>query len=82
MIADDCAIGYGAKNRTSTASEPFILIADAVHHYDENGLFPNQTNATLPPAPVADTQKMEAMFVQEWMEEWQLKCLVQGGGCS
>jgi len=74
--------GYGAVDRPSTASEPFILIADAVHHYDENGLFPNQTTATLPPQPVADTQKMEVMFVQEWMEEWQLHCLIQGLGCS
>jgi len=23
-------------------SEPFILIDGAVHHWDENGLFPNQ----------------------------------------
>lgn len=36
------AFGYGAKERVSTASEPFILIAGAVHHWDENGLFPNQ----------------------------------------
>ncbi|KAK3115734.1 hypothetical protein LTR53_004655 [Teratosphaeriaceae sp. CCFEE 6253] len=76
------AFGYGAQPRKSTASEPFILIADAVHHWDENGLFPNQTTASLPPQPVAETQKMEIMFVQEWMEEWALKCLVQGGGCS
>jgi len=74
-------IGYGAKPRVSTASEPFILIADAVHHWDENGLFSNQTTSTLPPQPVADTQKMEAMFVQEWMEEWKEHCLIHGG-CS
>lgn len=76
------AFGYGANHRVSTASEPFILIADAVHHYDENGLFPNQTTPTLPPQPVADTQKQEVMFVQEWMEDWKLHCLIQGGGCS
>ncbi|KAK3670554.1 hypothetical protein LTR78_009522 [Recurvomyces mirabilis] len=76
------AIEYGAKDRVSTASEPFIQIADAVHHWDENGVFPNQTTATFPPQPVADTQKLELQFVQEWMQEWELKCLIQGGGCS
>ena len=76
------AIEYGARDRVSTASEPFIQIADAVHHWDENGVFPNQTTATFPPQPVADTQKSELQFVEEWMQEWQLKCLIQGGGCS
>ena len=76
------AFDQGAPMRNSTASEPFILIAGAVHHWDENGLFPNETTATLPPEPVADTQKMEAMFVQEWMQEWQEHCLIQGRGCS
>ncbi|KAK3658959.1 hypothetical protein LTR56_001396 [Elasticomyces elasticus] len=76
------AFGYGAQPRFSTASEPFILIPGAVHHWDENGVFPNQTTSTFPPATVADTQKTEVQFVKEWMEEWALKCLVQGGGCS
>ncbi|TKA44774.1 hypothetical protein B0A54_04725 [Friedmanniomyces endolithicus] len=76
------AFGYGAQPRFSTASEPFILIPDAVHHWDENGVFPNQTTATFPPPVIADTQKMEIMFVMEWMEEWALKCLIKGGGCS
>ncbi len=60
------------SKRTNTASEPFILIAGAVHHWDENGLFANETSAHLPPNPVADTQKLEAQFVQEWMMEAQL----------
>lgn len=57
-------------NRTSNASEPVILISGAVHHWDENGLFPNQTTATLPPAPVANAQKQLAQVVQGWMTEW------------
>lgn len=69
----------GAKDRNSTASEPFILIDGAVHHWDENGLFANQTTAKLPPHPVADTQKQELQFVQEWMEEWRQHCLTNGG---
>nr|POF26113.1 putative extracellular serine carboxypeptidase [Quercus suber] len=75
------AFGYGAKPRISTASEPFILISNAVHHFDENGRFPNETTPSLPPLPVADTQKNEIAFVKEWMQEWQLRCLVLGG-CS
>lgn len=60
-----------AVNRTSTTSEPFILIAGAVHHWDENALFPNETVANvLPPPPVADTQAQELKFLQQWMAEW------------
>lgn len=80
-LATPHAFGYGAKDRVSTASEPFILISNAVHHYDENGRFPNETTPTLPPLPVADTQKSEIQFVMEWMEEWKLRCLIMGG-CS
>jgi Serine carboxypeptidase S28 len=61
------------SRRTDTANEPFVLIAGAVHHWDENGLFPNETTAELPPQPVADTQMLEAQFVQEWMMEAQLQ---------
>lgn len=75
------AFAEGAAHRVSTASQPFILIEGAVHHWDENGLFPNQTTAELPPQPVADTQKQELQFVQEWMEEWKQHCLIKGG-CS
>ena len=75
------AFEQGARDRVSTASEPFILIANAVHHYDENGRFPNETTPELPPLPVKETQEMEVMFVQEWMQEWELRCLILGG-CS
>ncbi|KAI8626346.1 peptidase S28 [Xylariaceae sp. FL1651] len=63
------AIGLPARH--STTSEPYILIDKAVHHWDENGLFPNETTASLPPAPVADAQKQEATFVTKWVEEFQ-----------
>lgn len=68
----------GAKNRTSTASRPFILMSETVHHWDENGLFPNETTAEMPPQSVADTQKLGIQFVEEWMEEWQLHCMDMG----
>ena len=63
-------IDYGAPHRKSTTSEPFILISKALHHYDENGLFPNETTPTLPPAPVRDAQTAEVEFVNAWVDEW------------
>jgi hypothetical protein len=57
-------------NTTSTTSEPHILIQGAVHHWDENGLFPNQTTKNLPPTPVAEAQQMEVSIIMEWLEEW------------
>jgi hypothetical protein len=52
-----------------------MLIEGAVHHWDENALFPNQTVDSppdyLPPLPVRDTQAQELQFVQEWMQEWK-----------
>ena len=64
-----------AQNRTSTTSEPFILIQDAVHHWDEYGLFRNETvnkpSELLPPQPVRDVHKQEIDFVRSWMEEWE-----------
>lgn len=61
----------GLPDRVSTDSEPFLLIEDGVHHWDENGLFPNQTTATLPPAPVKDAQAQQVVTVKLWMEEWK-----------
>ncbi|CAG8953516.1 hypothetical protein HYFRA_00009973 [Hymenoscyphus fraxineus] len=61
-----------ALNRTSTVNEPFLLIEGAVHHWDENGLFPNQTvPGVLPPPAVSDTQQYLVAFVLEWMAEWR-----------
>jgi hypothetical protein len=64
-----------AHNRTSTVSEPFTLIPDAVHRWDENGLFPNETINTpddlLPPQTIRDVQSEEVKFVLEWMAEWK-----------
>jgi len=60
-----------AINRTSTTSEPFILIEGGVHHWDENGLFDNQTTADLPPKPVKDAQAEIVRFVKAWLEEWK-----------
>jgi hypothetical protein len=65
-----------AHNRTSTIDEPFLIIDGAVHHWDENGLFLNQTVNTppnfLPPIPVRVAQAEEIAFVTAWMVEWNL----------
>ncbi|KAI9711496.1 MAG: hypothetical protein M1820_002059 [Bogoriella megaspora] len=58
-------------NRTSTTDEPYILISGAVHHWDENGLFPNQTTANLPPEPVKSAQTAEISFVKAWLADFQ-----------
>lgn len=57
--------------RPSTPSEPVFLISDGVHHWDENGLFANETTPTLPPAPVAAAQADEREFVAAWVKEYQ-----------
>lgn len=61
----------GLPERGSTTDEPFHLIPAAVHHWDENGLFPNETTATLPPQSIRDVQAEEVAFVQAWLEEWK-----------
>ena len=53
-----------------TPSEPRIVMAGAVHHWDENGLLPNETTPSLPPAPIAQAQSQEASFVKQWLTEW------------
>ncbi|KAI1635695.1 peptidase S28 [Biscogniauxia mediterranea] len=61
----------GLPERESTTSEPYILIAKAVHHWDENGVFENETTPDFPPPAVADAQEQERVFVQEWVKEFQ-----------
>ncbi|EFX03631.1 extracelular serine peptidase [Grosmannia clavigera kw1407] len=61
----------GAKDRPSTTDEPFWLIGGgAVHHWDENGLLPDETSADLPPQPILDVQAEEVRFVKAWVDEW------------
>lgn len=69
-------------NVTSTVDQPIILIQGAVHHWDENGLFANETTADLPPAPVRDAQIEIAQAVQSWMAEWSSNCMANYGSCN
>ncbi|QSZ29294.1 hypothetical protein DSL72_003807 [Monilinia vaccinii-corymbosi] len=59
------------QNRTSTISEPFILIEGGVHHWDENGVAANEVTADFPPQVIKDVQRQEIEFVKAWMEEWK-----------
>jgi hypothetical protein len=69
----------GLPERPNTIDEPFWLIPQAVHHWDENGLFPNETTAELPPASIKEIQSYEVQFVTEWLKEWKAeKCTTSG----
>ncbi|KEY67030.1 hypothetical protein S7711_04712 [Stachybotrys chartarum IBT 7711] len=57
--------------RESTPSEPVILIDDAVHHWDENGVFCNETRPGVPPQQVRDAKREIRRFVREWLTEWE-----------
>lgn len=46
------------------------MMPNAIHHYDENGLFTNQSNRDLPPQGVARAQNREVEFVKWWMRQW------------
>ncbi|KAL2012780.1 hypothetical protein VTN00DRAFT_305 [Thermoascus crustaceus] len=60
-----------APPRLNTVEKPFLLIKGGVHHWDENGLFPNETTPELPPRPVKEVQQAELEFVKKWLEEWK-----------
>lgn len=59
--------------RESTPSEPIILIEGAVHHWDENGVFKNETTEDFPPAPVKSAKDEIRKFVKAWLKEWEPK---------
>ncbi|KAF2752720.1 hypothetical protein EJ05DRAFT_481023 [Pseudovirgaria hyperparasitica] len=61
-----------APPRQNTIEQPFVVIAGlAVHHWDENGLFKNETTADLPPKPVKKAQSYERSFVKSWLQDWE-----------
>ena len=57
-----------ARTRNNTINKPFIQIAGGVHHWDENGLFPNETTPDLPPPAVKDAQEQIVRAVQAWVK--------------
>lgn len=60
-----------APARPSTADKPFIQIPGAVHHWDENGLFDNETTSSLPPSEVKSAQSAEINFVKSWLQQFK-----------
>ena len=57
-----------AKPRNSTTEEPFLEIAHAVHHWEENGIFKNETTPILPPNQIVYAQQFLKDFVVEWLK--------------
>lgn len=57
------------SNRPNTTEQPFLLISGAVHHWDENGVFPNETTPDLPPRPERIANAQEHGFVMAWLKE-------------
>ncbi|CAI6093388.1 unnamed protein product [Clonostachys chloroleuca] len=60
--------------RNSTTAEPVILIDDAVHHWDENGVYPEQVTPDFPPKAVQSAKQEIKEFVAEWLKEFKPKC--------
>lgn len=58
-----------APKRKSTPSEPFYEIERSVHHWDENGLFANESSSDLPPGRVLKIQELEVEWVMGWLAE-------------
>ncbi|KAL0935583.1 serine carboxypeptidase s28 [Colletotrichum truncatum] len=62
----------GLPRPESTLDEPNLVIGGgAVHHWDENGIFKNETTCKLPPRPVKEAQAFEVEFVKAWLQEWE-----------
>jgi len=62
--------------RKCTDDEPVFLIdipeeLGGVHHWDENGVFANVTNATFPPKQIQEVHKVEADAVIRWLAEFK-----------
>jgi hypothetical protein len=53
--------------RNSTVSEPIFLIDDAVHHWDENGIFPEEETPDLPPPSVKEAKALIRDSVLKWL---------------
>ncbi|KAJ4399972.1 hypothetical protein N0V91_009045 [Didymella pomorum] len=58
-------------SREDTVEEPWHLISHGVHHWEENGIFPNETTPILPPYQVIYAQQYLKNFVVDWLKEWK-----------
>jgi len=58
-----------ALKRKSSLNKPVIMIKDAVHHFDENGL----KDPSEEPKRIRKVHQQEVEFVQSWVQEWKEK---------
>jgi hypothetical protein len=58
-----------ALKRKSSLNKPVIMIKDAVHHFDENGL----KDPSEEPKRIRKVHQQEVEFVQSWVREWKEK---------
>lgn len=63
-----------AAKRKDWILKPYVSIKDAVHHWDEYGLFKNETEKGSIPSQVARAQEYERMFVKSWVDEYNWRC--------
>jgi hypothetical protein len=56
-----------ARNREDTILRPFKLIADGVHHYDENGLH----DIGREPPEIQLVHEEIVRFVESWLDDWK-----------
>jgi hypothetical protein len=59
---------YGPQTRNSTTEKPWYEIAHGVHHWEENGLFDNETSPMIPPPQVVYAQQFIKNFVVDWVK--------------
>ncbi|KZM27782.1 uncharacterized protein EKO05_0002469 [Ascochyta rabiei] len=57
--------------REDTVEEPWHIISHGVHHWEENGIFDNETTPILPPNQVIYAQQYLKNFVVDWLAEWK-----------
>lgn len=55
-------------SRESSTDHPWLLISHGVHHWEENGIFENETTPLLPPAQVVYAQQFLKNFVIDWLD--------------
>lgn len=57
-------------HKESSTEQPWLLISHGVHHWEENGIFENETTPTSPPPQVVYAQQFLKNFVIDWLEEF------------
>jgi hypothetical protein len=61
-------LAYGPQVRNSSTEKPWLEIAHGVHHWEENGIFPNETTPEIPPPQVVYAQQFLKNFVIDWVK--------------